>query len=92
MHMNNAREHSTYRNLFHLSATSICGYLIGTNRYTYMYIHIQMLIVSIHVYMMIVHVHVPYVPSLIRPPYFPRNCGHIREVAFGEREKYIHLQ
>ncbi len=30
-------------------------------------------------------------PSLIRPPYLPRNCGHIREVAFGERlrSKYI---
>ena len=26
-------------------------------------------------------------PPLIRPPYLPRNCGHIREVAFGEREK-----
>ncbi len=26
-------------------------------------------------------------PSLIRPPYLSRNCGHIREVAFGEREK-----
>ncbi len=26
-------------------------------------------------------------PSVIRPPYLPRNCGHIREVAFGEREK-----
>ncbi len=26
-------------------------------------------------------------PSLIRPSYLPRNCGHIREVAFGEREK-----
>ncbi len=25
--------------------------------------------------------------SLIRPPYLPRNCRHIREVAFGEREK-----
>ncbi len=23
---------------------------------------------------------------LIRPPYLPRNCGDIREVAFGERE------
>ncbi len=31
-------------------------------------------------------------PSLIRPPYLPRNCGHIRGVAFGEREKSIHLQ
>ncbi len=29
-------------------------------------------------------------PSLIRPLYLPRNCGHIREVAFGEREKYVH--
>ncbi len=29
--------------------------------------------------------------SLIRPPYLPRNCGHIREVALGEREKYKHL-
>ncbi len=29
-------------------------------------------------------------PSLIRPPYLPRNCGHIREVAFGERVKYVH--
>ncbi len=28
-------------------------------------------------------------PCLIRPPYLPRNCGHIREVAFGERENYI---
>ncbi len=27
-------------------------------------------------------------PPLIRPPYLPRNCGHIREVAFGERENY----
>ncbi len=27
--------------------------------------------------------------SLIRSPYLPRSCGHIREVAFGEREKYI---
>ncbi len=28
-------------------------------------------------------------PSLIiiRPPYLPRNCDHIREVAFAEREK-----
>ncbi len=26
-------------------------------------------------------------PPLIRPPYLPRNYGHIREVAFGEREK-----
>ncbi len=26
-------------------------------------------------------------PPLIRPTYLPRNCGHIREVAFGEREK-----
>ncbi len=26
-------------------------------------------------------------PSLIRPPFLPRNCGHIREVTFGEREK-----
>ncbi len=25
-------------------------------------------------------------PSLIKPPYVPRNCGHIREVAFGRRE------
>ncbi len=25
--------------------------------------------------------------SLIRPPCLPRNCGHIREVAFGKREK-----
>ncbi len=24
---------------------------------------------------------------LIRPPHLPRNCGHIREVVFGEREK-----
>ncbi len=23
----------------------------------------------------------------LRRPYLPRNCGHIREVAFGEREK-----
>ncbi len=29
-------------------------------------------------------------PSLIRSPYFPTNCGHIREVAFGERDKYMH--
>ncbi len=28
--------------------------------------------------------------SPIRPPHLPRNCGHIREVAFGEREKYLH--
>ncbi len=27
------------------------------------------------------------IPSLIRPPYLPRNCGHIKEVAFGERDK-----
>ncbi len=29
--------------------------------------------------------------SLIKPPYLPRNCGHIRELAFVEREgfKYI---
>ena len=26
-------------------------------------------------------------PSLIRPLYLPRKCGHIREVAFGERVK-----
>ncbi len=26
-------------------------------------------------------------PSLISPPNLPRNCGHIREVAFGNREK-----
>ncbi len=26
-------------------------------------------------------------PFLIRPPYLPRNCGHISEVAFGERGK-----
>ena len=25
-------------------------------------------------------------PPLIRPPYLPRNCGHIRQVAFDERE------
>ncbi len=25
-------------------------------------------------------------PPLIRPLYLPRNCGHIKEVAFGERE------
>ncbi len=25
-------------------------------------------------------------PRLIRQPYLPRNCGHIREVAVGERE------
>ncbi len=30
-------------------------------------------------------------PSLIRPPYLPRNCGHIREVAFGEEEKLMHF-
>ncbi len=28
-------------------------------------------------------------PPLIRPPCSPRNCGHIRKVAFGEREKCI---
>ncbi len=28
-----------------------------------------------------------YRPSLIMPPYLSRNCGRIREVAFGEREK-----
>ncbi len=28
-------------------------------------------------------------PPLIRPPYLRTNCGHIREVAFGEREKSI---
>ncbi len=28
--------------------------------------------------------------SLIRPPYLPRNCGHIREMAFGEREKSVY--
>ncbi len=37
-------------------------------------------------------IHIQYVivyssPPLIRPPYLPRSCGHIREVAFGEREK-----
>ncbi len=26
-------------------------------------------------------------PPLIRPTYLPRNSGHIREVAFGERER-----
>ncbi len=26
-------------------------------------------------------------PSVIKPLCLPRNCGHIREVAFGEREK-----
>ncbi len=26
-------------------------------------------------------------PPLMRSPYMPRNCGHIREVPFGEREK-----
>ncbi len=26
-------------------------------------------------------------PPLLRPPCLLRNCGHIREVAFGEREK-----
>ncbi len=26
------------------------------------------------------------VPPLIRSPYLPKNYGHIREVAFGERE------
>lgn len=26
-------------------------------------------------------------PSLIRPPKLARNCGHIREIALGEREK-----
>ncbi len=30
-------------------------------------------------------------PPLIRPPYLPKNCGHIREVAFGKREKLIHF-
>ncbi len=29
-------------------------------------------------------------PPLIRPPYLLRDCGHIREVAFGAREKCIH--
>ncbi len=30
------------------------------------------------------------VVPLIKPPYLPRNCEHIREVAFGERRsKYI---
>ncbi len=24
---------------------------------------------------------------LIRPPYLQSNCGHVREVAFGQREK-----
>ncbi len=28
-------------------------------------------------------------PPLIRPPYMRTNCGHIRAVAFGEREKSI---
>ncbi len=28
-------------------------------------------------------------PPLIRPPYLRTNCGHIREVALGEREKSI---
>ncbi len=28
-------------------------------------------------------------PPLIRPPYLPRNCGHTREVAFHDREKYM---
>ncbi len=27
-------------------------------------------------------------PPLTRPLYLPRNCGHIREVSFGERENY----
>ncbi len=26
-------------------------------------------------------------PLLIRPSYMPRNRGHVREVAFGERER-----
>ncbi len=26
------------------------------------------------------------IPSLIRALYLPRNCGHIKEVAFGERD------
>ncbi len=29
---------------------------------------------------------------MIRPPYLSIICGHIREVAFGEREKYIHYK
>ncbi len=28
-------------------------------------------------------------PSLISPAYLSRNCGHIREVAFHEREKIV---
>ena len=24
------------------------------------------------------------------PPFLPRNCGHIKEVAFGETDKYMH--
>ena len=31
-------------------------------------------------------------PCLIRPPSLPSNCDHIMEVAFGERENYLHLQ
>ncbi len=27
------------------------------------------------------------IPCLIRPPYLPRNCCHIREVAFGENSR-----
>ena len=30
-------------------------------------------------------------PSLLRPPSLPNNCGHTREVAFGEMEKYIDI-
>ena len=29
-------------------------------------------------------------PSLINPPYLPRNCDHIREMAFVEWEKYMY--
>ncbi len=33
----------------------------------------------------------PEITSLIRPPYLSRTCGHVREVAFGERVKWIQL-
>ncbi len=29
-------------------------------------------------------------PPLLRPPCLPRNCVHIREVAFGEGQVYMH--
>ncbi len=30
---------------------------------------------------------VVYEPTYIRLPYVPRNCGHIRQVTYSEREK-----